>query len=96
MPRVLYVGDKSAGYTSTASYEYVGRRVGSKWGNPFIIGTLSRDEVVMLYAWRLWETGLIWSVGELRGKDLGCHCGPRQRCHARDVLLPLANSCHAW
>ena len=75
---------------------YIGRP--SKWGNPFSHkdGTLAefrvatRDEAVDAYAvWIETQPELLDSLGELRGKVLGCWCAP-QRCHG-DVLLALAN-----
>jgi hypothetical protein len=33
---------------------------------------------------------IIANIGDLRGKNLACWCGPDQPCHA-DVLLEMAN-----
>ena len=78
----------------------------SKWGNPFVIGKphpycrpdeiaagckcaepMTRDEAVEAFA------ALYWSPEELaalRGRNLACHCGADQACHA-DTLLRLSN-----
>lgn len=95
MPRRVHCGAR--GFTATADYEYVGRP--SRLGNPFKIGQrvhgrnygLTRDEAVMLFAWRAYERpSLLADIRSLRGKDIGCYCGKRQRCHG-DVVLWLAN-----
>jgi hypothetical protein len=69
---------------------YIGR--GSKWGNPYHIGELSRDEVVNKY--RDWllnqiEKGCIThdDVLSLNNKKLGCFCKPK-RCHG-DVIVEV-------
>ena len=86
------------GYVSRPTYEYVGRP--SRLGNPFAIGMkvagrrglLTCEEAVMLFAWRVWEhPSLLADIRAQRGKDIGCFCGLRQRCHG-DVILELANA----
>src|SRR3990170_6085588 len=69
---------------------YVGR--GTNWGNPFIMkGEWNRSNVCVMFEnyarWRLNEEP-DWLL-PLRGKNLECHCAPKQ-CHA-DTLLKLAN-----
>ena len=75
---------------------YIGRP--SKWGNPFshLDGTLaefrvaSREEAISKYRkWIATQPHLMSSLGELRGKVLGCWCSPKA-CHG-DVLAELAN-----
>ena len=68
---------------------YVGRP--SKWGNPFIVGVHgTRKEVIQKYReWIVKQPDLMASLHELRGKTLGCWCGPDQ-CHGL-VLLEMAN-----
>lgn len=68
---------------------YVGRP--SKWGNPYTIGPDGdRAEVIAKYErWLMTQPELLATIGELRGKVLGCWCAP-QACHA-DVLVRLAN-----
>ena len=68
---------------------YVGR--GSRWGNPYRIGTClipNAQAAVEAFAANL---PLNLDCSELRGKDLACWCPLDQPCHA-DVLLELANS----
>lgn len=76
---------------------YVGR--GSKWGNPYSHkeGTLaeffvsSRSEAIAKYEeYLLSNKDLMNSLGELRGKTLGCWCKPKS-CHG-DILLKYSNS----
>ena len=66
---------------------YIGR--GSKWGNQFVVGRDgSREEVIAKYKeWILKNDELLSSLGELKGKVLGCYCKPL-RCHG-DVLVEL-------
>jgi len=63
----------------------------TKWGNPFRAGRDGgRADVIAKYEKYLsWHPELTGAFEELRGKDLICHCAPKQ-CHA-DVLLRLAN-----
>ncbi len=69
---------------------YIGR--GSKWGNPFIIGTHGgRFEVIRLYEeWIKQQPELMAALYELKGKRLGCFCVPKM-CHGH-VLARLANA----
>lgn len=69
---------------------YVGRP--SKWGNPYHVGPDgTREEVIAKYhRYILTKPKLLDQLGELRGKDLSCWCGPTL-CHA-DILLELANA----
>lgn len=70
---------------------YVGR--GSKWGNPYVIGTFMIPDAraaVEAFAANLPISDYL--VRELRGRDLACWCALDQPyCHA-DVLLRIANS----
>jgi hypothetical protein len=66
---------------------YIGRP--SKWGNPWEIRGFSRVEVIRLYERYILDSELIYDIGELRGKTLGCWCAPKA-CHG-DILLRLAN-----
>jgi hypothetical protein len=87
---------KAVGLRPQADRVYVGRNlvdgVRGKWGNPFYVGIDgTREEVVARYrAWVTANPALMAALGELRGKDLVCHCAP-EPCHA-DVLLELANA----
>lgn len=74
---------------------YIGRP--SKWGNPFKVGEDgTREEVIEKYKqWVQGQPELMASLGELRGKTLGCYCWPHA-CHG-DVLVELvegADVCH--
>lgn len=90
MPKRVHVRD--FGYESTAAYHYVGRP--SPFGNPFVVSRkMPRVQCVAAFAVYLGKDEALMArvKAELRGKDLGCHCGPRQLCHG-DVLLRVANS----
>ena len=73
---------------------YIGR--GSKWGNPFVIGTHGdRDAVCEQHRRHLmdqYESGdvTLQQLADLQGKDLVCYCAPA-RCHG-DTLVKAA----AW
>jgi hypothetical protein len=69
---------------------YIGR--GSKWGNPFRIGSDSgRAAVISKYErWLADQHHLLRALDELRGRDVVCFCAPRE-CHG-DLLLRLANT----
>ncbi len=67
----------------------------SKWGNPFKIGRLTREQVVEKYrAYILARPELLAALPELRGKRLGCWCRPKEGfkgrllCHGQ-ILVEL-------
>lgn len=72
---------------------YIGRMTpgipGSKWANPFRIGSDGpREAVIAKYkAWIVGQSSLMSSLHELRGETLGCWCKPAA-CHG-DVLVEL-------
>ena len=73
----------------------------SKWGNPYSHEkkslakyiVKSRQEAIELYKyWILGQPELIASLGELKGKILGCFCKPpHSDCHG-DILCVLADN----
>jgi hypothetical protein len=67
---------------------YIGRP--GIWGNPWVIGQHgTREEVIARYETYIRaRPDLLARLPELRGKVLGCWCGPQQPCHG-DVLLRL-------
>ena len=73
----------------TATGVYIGR--GTKWGNPFKIGTDGdRGDVIAKHAaWLRHQHHLLRDLHELRGRNVICFCAP-QGCHG-DLLLRLAN-----
>lgn len=75
---------------------YIGRAMGSQrpedcpWGNPFTIAEHGRDGCIDKYEqWIMTQPQLLMRLPELRGKILGCWCGPGKRCHG-DILIKLA------
>lgn len=73
---------------------YIGR--GSKWGNPFEIGTDGdRDYVIDSYALYYFprKLSLADTLPELAGKVLECYCVP-ERCHG-EVLIEMLQR-EAW
>lgn len=68
---------------------YIGRP--SKWGNPFSLKRMTRDEVIARYReWIKYHPELLADLHELKGKRLGCFCKP-SACHG-DVLAELADA----
>ena len=63
-----------------------------KWGNPsHLFDESKRAEVIQEYReWIAGQPKLLASLGELKGKRLGCCCAPKP-CHG-DVLAELANA----
>ena len=78
---------------------YVGRsgdhRFGltpSKWGNPFRVGRgVTPESAVDSFRRHLRGSDLEAHSSEFAGRDLVCHCGGQDPCHA-DGLLELANA----
>lgn len=72
---------------------YIGR--GSKWGNPFRIGTDgTRNVVIRKYEEYVRSNEeLMNSLGELENKILGCYCVKGQHCHG-EVLIRLLKEKH--
>lgn len=69
---------------------YIGR--GSKWGNPFRIGTHgNRRQVIEKYRLFINSKPILLEEAkkELKNKDLVCWCAPRA-CHG-DILMEIAN-----
>ena len=93
----LHNVDDVQAWLKDANNIYVGRFVVGfdtdfKWGNPYRIKTYkSRKKVVELYEKYIGKNRLLLdSVGELKGKVLGCWCAPLH-CHAV-VLHRLAGN----
>jgi hypothetical protein len=69
---------------------YIGR--GSKWGNPFRIGSDGDRATVIIAKYECWlrdQHHLLRVLDKLRGRDLICFCAPLA-CHG-DLLMWLAN-----
>ncbi len=77
---------RTKGWCMPANTVYVGRP--TKWGNPYKVGAIRREDAIVLYeAWlrdRLSEDSGF--LDPLKGKDLACWCPLDKPCHA-DVLL---------
>ena len=84
----------------TSQMVYIGRGchvkglAKSKWCNPFIIGQHgTREEVLATFKrWFLQQDDTMPQLVELRGKQLVCHCGPKQRCHSGFIIEVLSES----
>lgn len=62
---------------------FVGRP--SRYGNPYKVGTYSREEAVSNYKSFTLQTLTHEEINYLRNKQLGCFCHPKL-CHA-DLLI---------
>ncbi len=80
---VVHINDIHEDWETDPDYVYIGR--GSKWGNRYIVGPLTRREAIERYEADLADSPLLKELEELRGKFLVCHCAPLP-CHG-DVLV---------
>ena len=71
--------------------EYFGYE-GSKWANPYTVKKYSLENCIKLYreyiTKKIEEDPENYDLNELKGKNLGCWCNPKDKCHV-DVLLSL-------
>jgi hypothetical protein len=70
----------------------------SKWHNPFKTSEYTIKKSLQLYVLHLFQKNLIYELGELEGKTLGCFCsehkhGDNPLCHAQ-VLADLIERCY--
>jgi hypothetical protein len=67
----------------------------SRWGNPWIADSITREKAVAQYRAALLGGRLDYTVREVRaelaGKNLACWCDSDGPCHA-EVLLEIANA----
>lgn len=89
MPAVRIQRRRTRGWRMPEGAVYVGR--GSKWGNPYRIGTcMIPDAQAAVDAFRA-NLPMTLDCSELRGRDLVCWCAlDGSPCHA-DILLELSN-----
>lgn len=79
---------RTKGWKMPRNTVYVGR--GSKWGNPYKVGTcLIPDNQAAVDAFKA-NLPLKLECLELKGKNLACWCKLNDPCHA-DILLEEAN-----
>ena len=79
LARVVHINSAPEDWRSDPAFVYIGR--GSKWGNRWLVGPLTRKEAIE----RFENDGPPVDLEELRGKILVCHCAPLP-CHG-DVLV---------
>lgn len=90
-PNNVYVGRPGVVFIDGARYPPTKDYIGSKFANPYKIGSgRTREDVIEQYeTWLLEEmdAGRITNsdLAELQGKNLGCWCAP-DPCHA-DVIM---------
>lgn len=78
-PNNLYVGRHGRIFIDKKIFHYSG----SKWANPFPLKKYSLSRSLKLFEEHLTTSGLVNDLHELRGKHLGCFCGPDDPCHAK-------------
>jgi hypothetical protein len=89
MCNVIHIRDKKGKDNEL----YIGR--GSKWGNPYRIGTNgTRAEVIRKYRLYAEEKFSYADIQELRGRTLICYCKPKA-CHG-DVLVSMVNDINEY
>ena len=82
---------RQRGWRKPAGAVYVGRP--TRWGNPYRVDELGRQEAVARYAAHLAADPALAAEARsaLAGRDLLCWCPLDEPCHA-DVLLAVANA----
>jgi len=74
--------------------EYFGYE-GSKWANPFTTKKYSLDKCIELFREhitnKIEENPEYYDLDELRSKNLGCWCNPKDKCHV-DILMELIDN----
>jgi uncharacterized protein YabN with tetrapyrrole methylase and pyrophosphatase domain len=63
----------------------------SIWHNPYKSGEHELKECLKLYYDHIFDSDLIYSISELRGKNLGCFCEGKE-CHAQ-MLADMIEKC---
>ena len=89
-PNNIYVGRPGRIFITTGIEKKVFYYPGSKFANPFKVGTtMSLEECIKMYKEHLKSSGLIDQIEELRGKNLGCWCDQKNMCHAKILVSYL-------
>ena len=87
-PDNVYVGRRGRIFIDKKIFHYSG----SKWENPFTVKEYGLDECIKRYdeyiRKKIEDNPTVYNVDELSGKNLGCFCDPRSRCHA-DILIEI-------
>lgn len=90
----VFIGKKSEGNIKVFTYP------GSKWANPYTLKEYPNiKKNLFMYVKHLFDSGLIYQIEELRGKNLGCYCQRHRAsdgsptCHAQ-VLADLVEKCN--
>ena len=78
---------RTKGWRMPPGVVYVGRGRGTRYGNPFRVSQVGREEAIRRYRC---EVLPLLDLTPLRGKDLCCWCRLDEACHA-DLPLEEAN-----
>ena len=96
-PNNIYVGRHGRIFIDKVIFHYPA----SKWQNPFKLKDYSLKDSLSLYTLYLLNTGLIYDLQEVKGKNLGCFCDHQKdkngvpTCHAQ-VLADLIEKCSTF
>jgi hypothetical protein len=95
----VYTGRRGRIFIHANGEQRIFHYKGSKWQNPFTLKKYDLKKSLSLYVIYLFQTGLIYDIEELRGKNLGCFCEKHRdsngnpTCHAQ-VLTDLLGPCY--
>lgn len=79
-PSNIYIGDKNSTVGTFTS----------KWNNPYPVKKHGIKDSLKLYESYLHSNGLVYSIHELIGKNLGCWCSNTEKCSYDGVV----ETCH--
>ncbi len=91
----VYVGRSGRIFIGSGDDKIIFHYKGSKFANPFVVGTdegqYTLRQSVKKYEKYLIKSGLLDEIEELRGKNLGCFCDQKGKCHAK-ILAKYLNA----
>jgi hypothetical protein len=91
-----WLEDSSNVYCGRSGRIFIDKQIfhysGSKWANPYPLKKYTPEECTRLFrehiTKKIAENPEYYDLDELRGKNLGCWCSPKDICHV-DTLLSL-------
>lgn len=98
-PDNVYTGRRGRIFIAKNGEKEIFNYEGSKWENPYPLKQYELKDSLRLYVIHLFNSGLIYEIDELRGKNLGCYCETQRDkkgdpiCHAQ-ILADLLDRCY--
>lgn len=98
-PDNVYTGRRGRIFIHKDGEKEIFHYPGSKWQNPFSLKDYELKKSLQLYVVHLFDSGLIYQIEELEGKNLGCYCVTQRdekgnpSCHAQ-ILADLIDRCY--